>query len=117
VGGAKLAAALANDWERLRLVEILCAANPSSDERERVYTFEMVTSGGTRIVWGVAPGQETSAGESPLDQKRKRLLEYAAQHGRLESIEGPAKLDVRSELVVTPRTARAKPAADAAITK
>ena len=71
-----------------------------------MYTFEIITSGGTRIVWGAAPGQEASAGESAFDQKRKRLLDYAAQHGQLESIDGPAAIDVRSDLVVTPRTAQ-----------
>jgi hypothetical protein len=72
------------------------------------YTFEIITTGGTRIVWGAAPGEEASAGESPFDKKRRRLLDYAAQHGKLESIDGPASIDVRSELVVTPRTARRK---------
>jgi hypothetical protein len=106
VGGAKLAAALGDIWEQLRLVEILCPASPPPDKQGALYTFEIVTSGGTRIIWGVAPGQETLAREAPADQKRKRLLEYASQHGRLESIEGPEKLDVRAELIVTPRTAR-----------
>lgn len=109
VGGAKLAAALADVWDRLRLVEILCAPHPASDDIDPQYVFEIITSGGTRIVWGAAPGQETLAGESSIDQKRQRLLEYASQHGRLESIEGPAVLDVRSELIVTPRTARKNP--------
>ena len=108
-GGAKLAVTLADVWERLRLVEILCAEQTTADGSRTEYIFEIVTSGGTRIVWGAAPGQETAAGESQLDQKRQRLLDYAAQHGRLESIEGPEKLDVRNELVVTPRTARKKP--------
>ena len=106
IGGAKLAAALADVWERLRLVEILCDVHEPAEGGEPRYRFEIVTSGGTRIVWGAAPGDEIAAGESPIDQKRQRLLEYAAQHGRLESIEGPARLDVRSGLVVTPRTAR-----------
>jgi hypothetical protein len=45
-------------------------------------------------------------GESPFDQKRKRLIDYANKQGKLESIDGPAVLDVRSQLVITPRTAR-----------
>jgi hypothetical protein len=111
VGGAKLAAQLADVWQQLRLVEIL--ANPQSSTRDDkpLYSFEIVTTGGTRIIWGATPGQETSSGDSPFNQKRQRLLDYAAQHGKLESIDGPAVLDVRSDVVVTPRTARHKPTA------
>jgi hypothetical protein len=88
-------------------VEILAIA-PTSSQDSQAYTFELVTTGGTRIIWGGAPGQETASGESPFEKKRQRILEYAAQHGKLETIDGPEKLDVRSELIVTPRTARHK---------
>ena len=75
--------------------------------------FEIVTTGGTRIIWGATPAQESTIGESPFIQKRQRLLDYATQHGKLESIDGPAVLDVRSDVVVTPRTARKNAAAAA----
>jgi len=108
IGGAKLAAALTDVWQQLRLVEILSRIRPDAADEHPSYTYELVTTGGTRIVWGAAPGQEALAGELPLDQKRRLLQDYAAQHGRLESIDGPARLDVRSDLIVTPRTARNK---------
>jgi hypothetical protein len=108
IGGAKLAAQLADVWQQLRLVEILANAPSISRDEKPLYTFEIVTTGGTRIIWGATPGQEPSTGESPFSQKRQRLLDYAAQHGKLESIDGPEVLDVRSDLVVTPRTARHK---------
>jgi hypothetical protein len=73
-----------------------------------------VTSGGTRIVWGSAPGKEATANESTANEKRQRLLDYAAQYQHLDSINGPAELDIRNELVVKPRTAR-RPAADGAV--
>jgi hypothetical protein len=110
IGGAKLAAQLADVWQQLRLVEILANAHGSHEEKQ-LYSFEIVTTGGTRIIWGATPGQESSLGDSPFMQKRQRLLDYATQHGKLESIDGPAVLDVRSDVVVTPRTARHKPAA------
>ena len=78
---------------------------------ESFYAFEIMTSGGTRIVWGAAPGHEHAAAESPFDDKRKRLLDYAAGPGQLDSIDGPASVDVRSDLVVLPRTAR-RPSAE-----
>src|SRR5262245_31994147 len=115
IGGAKLAAQLADVWQKLRLVEILASAQSASRDNSQLYTFEIVTTGGTRIIWGATPGQESSAGDSPFSQKRQRLLDYAAQHGKLESIDGPAVLDVRSDVVVTPRTARKSKAAAAKI--
>lgn len=111
VGGAKLAAQLADVWQQLRLVEIIANLQTSPHDEKQIYRFEIVTTGGTRIVWGMTPGDELRTGESPFPQKRQRLLDYAAQHGKLESIDGPAVLDVRSEVVVTPRTAKHKKAA------
>jgi hypothetical protein len=114
VGGAQLAAALADVWQQLRLVEILADVKPSSSDGQSACSFDIVTSGGTRIVWGSAPGKEASANESTATQKRERLLEYAARHKHLDSINGPAELDIRNELVVKPRTAR-RPAGDGAV--
>jgi hypothetical protein len=111
IGAAKLAAQLADVWQQLRLVEIFANAPNSTRDDKALYTFEIVTTGGTRIIWGATPGQESSSGDSPFDQKRQRLLDYATQHGKLESIDGPAVLDVRSDVVVTPRTARKNAAA------
>ena len=112
VGGAKLAAAAG------RCLAAAAARGNHRRRRNRRRTTRRKSTrskssprGGTRIVWGMTPGEEASTGESPFDQKRQRLLDYAAQHGKLESIDGPAVLDVRSELVVTPRTARNKKAA------
>jgi hypothetical protein len=108
LGGVKLAAQLSDVWQKLRLVEILANVPSASRDEKPLYTFELVTTGGTRIIWGATPGQEASTGESPFEQKRKRLLDYASQHGKLETLDGPAVLDVRGDLIVTPRTARKK---------
>jgi len=106
VGGAKLAAALGDVWQRLRLVEIIAALHSAASNDSQSFTYDIITQGGTRVVWGAAPGQEPTAGESAFDQKRKLLMDYAAQHGQLESINGPKEIDVRSNLVVKPREAR-----------
>lgn len=106
LGSAQLAAGLADVWGELRLVEIIPSQHPHVRGEEQFYTFEMITSGGTRIAWGAAPGRESDAAESPFDVKRRRILDYAADQGRLDSIDGPELVDVRSELIVVPRTAR-----------
>lgn len=111
LGAARVAAGLADVSQQLRLVQILPSPRPQVRGEQRFYTFEILTSGGTHVLWGAAPNQETLAGESPFAIKRERLVGYAAEHGLLDSIDGPARLDVRIELVVVPRTARRKPAA------
>jgi hypothetical protein len=108
VGGAMLAAALSDVWQQLRLVEIISALSSASNNDSQTYTYQIITSGGTRVVWGVAPGQENLTGESKFDLKRKRLMDYAAQFGQLESINGPEEIDVRSDLIIKPRSARKK---------
>ena len=60
IGGAKLAAQLADVWQQLRLVEILANSQNSTHDEKPLYTFEIVTTGGTRIIWGATPGQESS---------------------------------------------------------
>jgi hypothetical protein len=106
---AMLAAKLADIWSQLRLVEIVPSMHAQVRGEESYFAFEIVTSGGTRIVWGAAPGREQDAAESSFDAKRKRLLDYAAGPGQLDSIDGPAAVDVRSELIVMQRTARRHP--------
>jgi hypothetical protein len=108
VGGAKLAAALNDVWQKLRLVEIIAVMTSAPQDDTPVYAYEIITTGGMRVVWGAAPGLESTTNESAFDKKRQRLLDYAAQNGSFESIDGPAAIDVRSELVVTPRTVRNK---------
>jgi hypothetical protein len=106
---AVLAAKLADIWGQLRLVEIVPSLHAQVRGDVSYYAYEIMTSGGTRIVWGAPPGREKDAAESPFDAKRKRLLDYAAGPGQLDSIDGPATIDVRSDLVVLPRTARRPP--------
>ena len=52
VGGAKIAAGLADVWQQLRLVEIIANPQSQTNGTSTSYAFEIVTSGGTRIVWG-----------------------------------------------------------------
>jgi hypothetical protein len=104
VGGAKIAVALADIWQQLRLIEIIASPQQQASGAVLGYTFEIVTSGGTRILWGAPPGGEAAAGESPVETKCTRLLDYAKQYGKLDTIDGPATLDVRTELLATPRT-------------
>ena len=112
---AALAARLADVWSQLRLVEIIPSMHAQVRGDASFYAFEIMTSGGTRIVWGAGPGREQDAAESPFDAKRKRLLDYASGPGQLDSIDGPASVDVRSDLVVPAADARRRQAVDTRI--
>lgn len=106
VGGARLAAGLFDVWQQLRLVEIIPSARVETHGDQQFHTFEIISSGGTRIAWGAAPGHEQAAGDSPFLTKRERLLGFVADTGVLDSINGPEVLDVRRDLKIVPRTAR-----------
>jgi hypothetical protein len=106
LGGARLAAELTDIWHQLRLTDIVPSTHPDVRGDDRYYSFQIISRGGTRIVWGAAPGEELRAGESPAPAKRERLLEYATKQGRLDELDGPEAVDVRNELLVVPRTAR-----------
>ena len=115
--GARLAAALGDTWSKLRLVEMIPSREPQKRGEVRFHIFELTTSGGTHIRWGAAPGHESDAGESPFEVKQQRLVDYAAKNGKLDSIDGPELVDVRSELVIVPRTAKRPSNDDATTTK
>jgi hypothetical protein len=109
MSGVRLATGLASAWQSLRLFEIVPLAPAERTDLGGGTSFAILTRGGTRIFWGAAPGEEPS-GESPFDTKLERLRNYVAQHNDLHTIDGPATLDVRSDLHIQPRTAKQKEA-------
>jgi len=67
--------------------------------------FHLITRGGTRVVWGAAP-TNAPPGEDSFETKLQRLRECTNQLGPLDSVRGPAVVDVRRELAITPRTVK-----------
>jgi hypothetical protein len=102
--GVALVAKLEPLWHRLHLAEIVPADRPAPEFGGEI-ALEIVTSGGTRVLWGAAPGREPE-GESSFAIKLERLESYATSHGKLDSINGPESLDIRRDLIVVPRTAK-----------
>ncbi len=90
VGGAEIAAALADDWRLLDLYRITPAGRRPGRRGGIEYTFAIFTRGGTRIDWGLAPGT-TVSGEMPASKKVAKLIRYAAEHGSLDG-PGPQQL-------------------------
>ena len=104
-GAAELAWRLAGDWEQLSLVDILPSSRPEIFEEHRYFVYDLMTRGGTRVVWGAAP-TISPPGEDDFDAKLARLRNCISEHGPLDTVRSPAIVDVRSELSVTPRTVK-----------
>jgi len=98
VGGAEIAGALRNLWDPWKLWQIV--ASPSGIDNEASYTI--LTRGGSRIRWGLAPGSKVP-GEPSATEKIARLGQYVLQYGTLEGRDAPQELDVH-KLPPTPAT-------------
>lgn len=91
IGAARIAAALLPEWRGMGLVAIR-AISPGGKSDE--ITFELVAPGGSRIVWGRAPGSD-HPGELPPEQKLGRLKEYRERFGDFDGPHGPYEIDIR----------------------
>ncbi|HMO87203.1 MAG TPA: hypothetical protein PKC18_20020, partial [Lacipirellulaceae bacterium] len=108
-GALSLAVRLTPDWEGLSLMAIYPA--PRAREvrgQQRYFAYDLMTRGGTRIVWGAAP-DDPAAGEDTFAEKLARLKQCVAQYAALQWTEWPESVDVRHGTIVTPRTAKKLP--------
>jgi hypothetical protein len=99
-GAARIAAAWGDRFKQAGLYRILPAEAASGE-----ITYELRTPGDTRIVWGPAPGRESSAEPAP-EQKIAALLAFIADKGPLDRAGGESLIDLRQLAGAhTPRTA------------
>jgi hypothetical protein len=104
-GAADLAVHLAETWEKFHLVDILPSTRPEILDEHRYYVFDLITRGGTRVVWGAAPS-DPPPGEDDFAKKLARLKDCIESHGPLDTVRSPAIVDVRQNLSITPRTVK-----------
>lgn len=107
-GAVDLAAQLASEWESLNLKDIVPSARPEVQGDRQYFIYDLVTRGGTRIVWG-APPRDGVPGEAEFSVKLGRLKECVAQYATRDWTDWPAVVDIRRGIEITPRTAK-KPA-------
>jgi hypothetical protein len=88
-GAARLAAVWGDRWHALGLYRI-AAVQSSSGKWE----FELRTKGDVRVIWGAAPGNESTREPTP-QQKIAALQQYVHDKGSLEREGGPRILDLR----------------------
>ena len=78
------------------------SVRPEIRGTQSAFLYRLVTRGGTRINWGAAPDAQLE-GEPSFREKLARLEKCVVDLGPLDSIRGPDMVDVRHDLIVTPR--------------
>jgi hypothetical protein len=95
-------------WNRLNVNRIetpnRIAANDSLDD----LIYRLRTPGGSRIIWGRAPGTG-HPGEVTAEKKIRRLQEYLADYGGYETAHGPSELDIRHWHEISHRALATRP--------
>lgn len=94
LGAARLAELLAPHWETFGLAAIRVPRRTSANTTLDELTFELFTEGGSRIVWGRAPGTD-HPGEPTSAQKIGRLKQYLSDFGTFDQPHGPYEIDIR----------------------
>ncbi|MBA3484215.1 MAG: hypothetical protein H0T51_20625 [Pirellulales bacterium] len=101
-GALEIIGYLTDGWESLHLETITPRARPEIRDERQFFVYDIVTRGGTRIIWGASP-HAGAPGESPFAVKLDRLKNCVKQYGPLDSVKAPGTVDVRGELHVEPR--------------
>ena len=80
-------------WKKFKLTAIVVPqAGVAADTAEGVYSLR--SEGGSRIVWGRAPGSD-NPGELATDKKISRMLKYVTDFGGFDRPHGPYEIDIR----------------------
>jgi hypothetical protein len=91
---AALAAELAPCWKKLGLTAIVCPRTAERPAKIDEGVFVLVAKGGSKIVWGHAPGID-HPGELSTAQKIGRLEDYVSRFGGFDRPQGPYQIDIR----------------------
>lgn len=91
---AALAAELGPQWKKLGLAAIVCPAASEGHARIDEGVFVLLARGGSRVLWGHAPGTD-HPGELSTKQKLGRLEDYIKRFGGFDRPNGPYQIDIR----------------------
>jgi hypothetical protein len=101
-GAVEIVMSLGEQWEPLHLASITPRARPEISGEQQYFVYDLVTRGGTQIIWGASP-HARAPGEAKFVEKLERLQRCVEEYGPLDSVKAPGRVDVRGELHVEPR--------------
>ncbi len=91
---ARLADTLLADWSELQLEAIVAPKPKKADVDPADLIFELAAQGGSKIIWGRAPGSG-HPGELSAAQKIGRMHKYLREFGGYHQPRGPYEIDIR----------------------
>jgi hypothetical protein len=94
LAAVRLAELLEPKWSELNLEAIVPAGRVNSRANASDTLLELKASGGTKIIWGRAPGND-HPGELTPAQKVSRLEKYLMEFGGFNRPNGPYEIDIR----------------------
>lgn len=101
LGAARIAALLQDSWRTLGLHHIAANRPDSTIPAPKPLdapTYDLYTRSGTRIIWGVAPSNDSATETTAALKKISRLLAYAkTNNGSLDTGKPSSEIDLRSK--------------------
>ena len=101
LNGSRIAEVLEGKWKEFGFYRIV-ALPANGKQKEQV--FDIYTKGGSRVIWGNAPGHELQE-EVSANEKLARLKSYYQKHGSLDGSRVDLDLRWGDGIEVRPRTA------------
>jgi hypothetical protein len=93
-GAARLASVLESRWREFDLIAIHIPPPGEANLTLDDLIYDLTTSGGSRIIWGRAPGSNYP-GELSTEQKIGKLKKYLSDFESFENPNGPYEIDIR----------------------
>lgn len=110
LAAARLANLLGEHWKSLKLEAIFIPSNVALQTDVNDVPLELVTDGGSRVIWGRPPGND-HPGELEVSQKIRRLETYLADFGDYRQPSGPYEIDIRHWQEISRRPLKVEQAA------
>ncbi|TWT96108.1 hypothetical protein Pla108_31900 [Botrimarina colliarenosi] len=105
-GALALVGSFGSAWSELDLFLVRIDHTPGVRAGQRFWSYNVVSTGNTVVVWGGAPGF-SPPDEAPFAKKLGNLRRAIAKHGPLDSVaKSPAMIDVRDGDAAYPRVVK-----------
>jgi hypothetical protein len=93
LAASRLAVLLKPYWQQFGLQSIRVPEKPGQQLAWDEWNLQLVTRGGSRVIWGRAPGAK-QPGELTAEKKIERIKFYLKHHGPFDAAHGPYEYDI-----------------------